>query len=100
MGNESTFTSQLAQWADGLPHEIVAATIETAEQVLQLVKLNTPVRTGHLRSKWHLVENRDGSYSIQNDTPYGAIVNYGTRKSRGAHMMEKAIIELENQHSV
>lgn len=51
----------------------------------------TPVLTGRLRAGWRVVKAGDGERVVVNDVYYAPFVEFGTRRTRPAAMMGRAL---------
>jgi hypothetical protein len=63
-----------------------------AEQLAADAAARTPRDTGKLAGGWRVSQGRDpGTSLVQNDTPYGIYVEYGTARRRAAAMLGAAL---------
>lgn len=86
------------------PEEFVKMVYEVASQLEGEVKVNTPIKTSHLASEWHVgkIQKRGKEYYIEvyNNVEYAEPVEYGHRDRgggfvKGSHMMEISIQKVQ-----
>lgn len=90
--------SGLREWHRGLARAYEESVKETAERVTDRARELTPVQTGRLRDGWE-TEITGGGFStgavIKNETPYAAVVEFGTRSRPPVGMLTLALAEEE-----
>lgn len=57
-----------------LREAVRAAAAEAVENGKKLIRKDTPVATGYLRSRWYVKEDRWNQYRISNDAVYAGII--------------------------
>jgi len=67
---------------------IVEALHQNAETILEMAKLNCPVRTGALRASLHIEQTGEFEYAVRDGVPYGIFVEKGHRDSRTGRFVE------------
>jgi hypothetical protein len=59
-----------------------------AQQLMAAAIAMTPLETGALRGGWRVVPGRvRGAYLVENATPYGKYVEFGTSDNPAVHML-------------
>lgn len=66
-----------------------------SEEVLNRLKMATPVDTGAARDSWIATE-KDGKIQISNDKEYISNLNAGSSNQAPAHFVEKAVLSVSN----
>lgn len=72
-----------------------------AEALVTRTKRLTPVRTGHLRGKWHRHKAKNAKATVYNNVEYAGHVEYGHRTRGGGlvsgrYMLHKAMGEMND----
>lgn len=69
---------------------IEAEVADDAKLILDSVKEETPVETGHARDGWEVVKESQTTV-VKNDVEYIGFLDEGTAHHAGNHMVDKAI---------
>jgi hypothetical protein len=90
-----SFNSDIEKFVNDVKFGLKNLTDASANDGLNIVKGKTPVRTGHLRDSWKIIDGFNGP-TISNDVYYGIFVEDGTEKMHGHFMVRRTLFELTN----
>lgn len=106
MGVKLTGFDELIQkFSDSLgeyPEHVDTVLTQSAELMINDVKMKTPYITGVLRNGWHRTGVIDGKVEIYNNTEYANHVEYGHRTRNGGYvkgkkMLHRSIVGMRSQ---
>ena len=87
---------QLDQLSEDLKKQVAKLVAQVADQVPNVIKPITPVRTGHLKRSWR---SRQSTYqaTVQNTAYYAGFVEHGTKKMAARPMITPLVPQIEQE---
>lgn len=73
-----------------IPKAVQKAANDTQTYASLVLRANTPVKTGHLRDSWNVMQTKKG-LGITNNAKYAIYVEMGTKHMAGRHMLENSL---------